>query len=141
MKTKSMNGNYQEVFQIANSFYDVSQQIPHEVRYTFPFAVNILFACELYLKILKDKSSSNYNIGHSVFDLYDNLEAKDKNAILNKYQSMRISSDIDLVNTLKSEGNGFIDWRYAFENTTLSFTSSFWDEFASILREYVDSMI
>lgn len=141
MATKSMNGNFGEVLQIANSFLDTSRIVPHEVRFTFPYAINITFACELYLKILTDKSKGSYETGHSIFTIYDNLSPIDKNNILAKYNKTSISKNLDLTTILNAEGNSFIDWRYAFENTNLSFTYSFWDEFASILREYVDSMI
>lgn len=141
MATKSMNGNYNEVLQIANSFLDTSKNVPHEVRFTFPYAINITFACELYLKILIDKTNGNYATGHSISTLYNNLSSTDKNNILAKFNNTVISNNLDLITVLNSEGNSFIDWRYAFENTNISFTYSFWDEFASILKEYVESVI
>lgn len=141
MANKSMNGNYQEVLQVANSFYNVSQTMSDDISLIFPRAINICFACELYLKIIKDKSSNNYETQHDIFYLYNQLEATDRANILAKYNNLSISKSVDLVNTLKSEGNSFIDWRYAFENQTLSFTYTFWSEFAIILKEYAESLI
>lgn len=141
MANKSMNGNYQEVLQVANSFYNVSQTMSDDISLIFPRAINICFACELYLKIIKDKSSNNYETQYDIFYLYNQLEATDRANILAKYNNLSISKSVDLVNTLKSEGNSFIDWRYAFENQTLSFTYTFWSEFAIILKEYAESLI
>lgn len=91
-------------------------------------ACSAFFATELYLKLIhgftyweqhKNNKDNPENItyypdGHNLYDLFNSLDEETQNSIFKK-----LSSDCSkerFLNSLKEYKNGFMVWRYIFEN-------------------------
>ena len=79
-----------------------------------PGFVNGLFACELYLKcLLGDKLSQiSKTRTHNLKSLYNKLDNDTKKIL----KDVQIDPKYKLEDLLKNIGNGFIAWRYIFED-------------------------
>ena len=103
----------------------------------YPFAVNIAFSCELYLKAIMifDSEKDEFETGHSLKDLYAKLNANDKKGIEAIYN---VKSFKKLNELLDESDKTFEQWRYAFEaGVTICVDGMI--AFAESLKEYIES--
>ena len=109
-----------------------------------PCAINTVFSCELFLKVLISKSTGTFKSLHGIYDLFQAFDQNKKASIetaFNKKVDFSKFSNISyncLTDFLKAENDDFIEWRYSYENTKLSFTITAWIELAEILQSEAD---
>lgn len=102
--------------EVADDFYDAyercySVDINNRIC-AIPAFVNGLFACELYLKyMIGDKAKGIHNL-KILFSLLEDKKRKELESIDSKY---------DLNELLNTIGDGFINWRYIFEDDNEEF--------------------
>jgi len=134
----SFMNNTQECLHYANAFYNVVSNIDlKDIKMHIPFAVNVAFACELYIKYIMQKENGQYEKEHCIHELFLKLAPSTQSFIENNYKQ---KCKIDLLTTLKEEGKNFVNWRYAFENTDISICYTFWKEFSAVLKDYAESL-
>lgn len=135
-------GDYDVCLESANQFYSVAtwcydrDAIDFLTNTMYPYAVNISFACELYMKaiMIKRSSLSEFYTGHNLLALFNSLDANDQ-AVLNNDFSTRYPSKT-LTDFLDENKAVFVDWRYALEKQVSVNTSGF-NAFAESLREHI----
>ncbi len=82
-----------------------------------PAFTNGLFACELYMKLLANKSI----IGHNLKDLFNKLDDTFKTVL----KQVKNNSGFSLYELLDKIGNGFEVWRYCFEDEHKEFEEKY----------------
>ena len=109
-----------------------------------PCAINTVFSCELFLKVLISKNIGTYNGGHGIIDLFKALDQGKRDSIETAFkEKIDFTSFPDipyncLTDFLTAESDNFIEWRYSYEKTDLSFTITAWIELAEILQSEAD---
>ena len=109
-----------------------------------PCAINTVFSCELFLKVLISKSTGTFKGLHGIYDLFQALDQNKKASIETAFNKKVVFSKFSnisyncLTDFLKAENDDFIEWRYSYENTKLSFTITAWIELAEILQSEAD---
>ena len=86
-------------------------------RYASVFAVNVSFACELYLKALIENKRSTPPFTHKQKELFSKLQEVDKNLagkIEKEFNDIHPSSPLERV--LEVNDNSFNDFRYLHES-------------------------
>ena len=119
MKNDRITGDYRVCVNEADAFLSVARDCVQSIEdflagKMYPFAVNISFACELYLKavMIRRSEESGYIRGHDLKTLFENLEKADQTAIPERYErKCRVPLDW----LLEESGKAFEDWRYALE--------------------------
>lgn len=127
----------------ANVFYRIAKGISDrnlllQNGESYPFAVNISFSCELYLKYLLHNNSIEYGNNHKLDELFDLLPEHLKKEIDLRFGKVIQKSVREF---LKDQGNTFVNWRYAFENNELILDFSGFMKFAGILRSIANHNI
>ncbi|MBQ6419948.1 MAG: hypothetical protein IJK02_02630 [Clostridia bacterium] len=128
-----------QFFHVAKWCSDNRDPINFIMNTFYPYAVNVAFACELYLKaIMIYRSSQNeFSKGHNLKELFDNLPFFDANQLSQIFAQKYSSKTLEMF--LDENKNTFIDWRYALEHEVKAEISAF-DVFVSILKEYVEKI-
>jgi HEPN domain-containing protein len=138
-----MTGDYRVCVEEADAFLSVSQYCVSSIEdflggRMYPFAVNISFACELYLKaiMMRRSSASEYMRGHDLKTLFESLPEEDRKAIEQLYnKKCRVSLD----KLLQESGKAFEDWRYALEKAaSINVTGIL--AFSEALQNYVRTL-
>lgn len=149
-KTYSMDSEQQkEALASAKAFLKAAKVLNapennDEMILMTPCAINTVFSCELFLKVLINKSTGTFKGLHGIYDLFQALDQNKKTSIetaFNKKVDFSKFSNISyncLTGFLKAENDDFIEWRYSYENTKLSFTITAWIELAEILQSEAD---
>lgn len=129
----------EECLNQANAFYNTANSIDYkkDMKMLYPYVVNITFACELYIKYIIKKEKGFYKKEHCIYELFLQLDTFTQSLIENNYKK---KCAINLLTTLKEEGENFINWRYAFEKSSLSIKFSFWKAFSETLKEYAEGL-
>lgn len=138
-------GDFNVCLESANQFYSVAawcydrDAIDFMTNTMYPYAVNISFACELYLKaiMIKHSSQSEFNTGHDLLTLFNSLDANDQAAI-NNYFIISYPSK-SLRDFLDENRAVFVDWRYALEKQVEVNVSGF-NAFVEALREHLKNL-
>lgn len=138
-------GEYDICLESANQFYSVATWCYDRNAFDFltntmyPYAVNISFACELYMKaiMIKRSSLSDFYIGHDLLALFNSLDANDQAALDSDFSAHYTSKP--LKDFLDENKTVFIDWRYALEKQ-VSVNISGFNAFAESLREFIKRM-
>lgn len=104
----------------------------------YSFAVNISFACELFLKAIKiyETKGCNYKPTHNLCKLYNDISKQAKEKIKEEFEK---ENDHNIYKFLKKESNNFLAWRYAFERCA-EINVSLFTIFSEILEKYVDEL-
>ena len=149
-KTYSMDSKQQkEALTNAKAFLKAAKVLNasennDEMILIIPCAINVAFSCELFLKVLISKSTGSFKGLHGIYDLFQALDQNKKSSIetafntrvnFSKPQNFSYNCFTDF---LKEESDNFIEWRYSYENTKLSFTITAWIELAEILQSEAD---
>ena len=149
-KTYSMDSNQQkEALTSAKAFLKaakvlIASKSNDEMILIIPCAINAVFSCELFLKVLISKSTGTFKGLHGIYDLFQALDQNKKSSLetafntkvdFSKFQNFSYNC---LTDFLKAESDNFIEWRYSYENTKLSFTINAWIELAEILQSEAD---
>lgn len=149
-KTYSMDSEQQkEALASAKAFLKAAKVLNapennDEMILMTPCAINTVFSCELFLKVLISKSIGTYNGGHGIIDLFKALDQGKMNSIETAFKKkIDFTSFPDipykcLTDFLTAESDNFIEWRYSYEKTDLSFTITAWIELAEILQSEAD---
>ena len=109
-----------------------------------PCAIDSALSCELFLKVLINKSTGTFNSSHDIYVLFQALDQSKKDSIetaFNEKIDFTSFPDIPyncLTDFLTAESNNFIEWRYPYEKTDLSFTITAWIALAEILQSEAD---
>lgn len=116
-----------------------------EAFFSIPAAINVVFACELYLKSIGiQKNSNGAKKGHELISLYDDLDNHQKQELEKIFAKYCPYSSVTLESTLKHHADTFIYWRYIYEHTDdpdLSQHDVYIDNLlsaAQALKEYAD---
>lgn len=132
-------GDYKVAIDGANAFLDTAKMCYNDADgflsgKMYPFAVNASFSCELFIKAIRIKRSpkDEFEKGHDLKTLYNNLEDKDKTAIKLLYDEKCTKPLSEL---LDESGEAFEKWRYALEDK-VSICVSGIIAFAEALQEY-----
>lgn len=128
---------------IADDFYDTYKicfSTGSNRIYAIPGFVNGLFACELYLKILIGKKVNKLKgkKRHNLYALFNLLEDNEKEKLI----SIKNDRNYNLEDLLINIGDGFISWRYIYEDDNGDFgnqypflyTEVFLNNYSPILR-------
>ena len=84
--------------------------------YAAPCAVNLAFACELYLKALRAKEHSDIaKKTHYLKYLFYQLESDTQDEVRKEYEKFNTLQEFD--ECLDTHNNAFIEWRYYYEIT------------------------
>lgn len=105
----------------------------------YPYAVNVSFACELYLKaiMLKRSGIDEFTQGHNLLDLFNSLDVQDKTNLETEFAQKY--SEKTLIDFLDENKDVFISWRYALEKDVQINYSGF-TAFAEVLNRFVEDM-
>ena len=105
----------------------------------YPYAVNISFACELYLKaiMIKRSPANEFEQGHNLLSLFNCLTASDRTILETEFSQK--DSNKTLTDFLDENKDTFISWRYALENVVQVDTTGF-AAFAEVLNKFVDDL-
>lgn len=150
-KTKQLNA--ERLFKNACSFCDVAEICEIEnslidnsvILHNVPSIVNSVFACEIFLKCLLVKQNyEEFKNIHNLCNLwkmikvYYNNKCNDiENTCINFYYSEGEKVDKKIfVKKMKSIGNSFVQWRYAYEFDELSLDRNFIKFFRIVLRNF-----
>lgn len=140
---KLQKGDYEICKDSADQFLHVSKWCMEEGRYLtdtfYPFAVNIAFACELYIKaiMIYRSPSDEFSSGHDLLDLYQELPPNDATAIESLFSNKYKKTDIRTF--LRQNRKAFPDWRYAMEKG-VSIDISGFEAFSHALVEQIRIM-
>ena len=140
---KIQKGNYGICKESADQFLYVSRWCMENGRYLtdtfYPFAVNVAFACELYLKAIMTYRSPNdeFIAGHDLFELYTGLSPNDATAIESLFSNKYKKTDIKTF--LQQNRETFPDWRYAMEKGVIIDINGF-EAFSQALIEQIKTM-
>lgn len=135
-----------EVFYTGEAFHRVAEDIipddwiddDRDGHWFIPSIVNLAFACELYLKFLLFESGLPKQYEHSLKELYFSLPTNIQEKIIN---STEFKDDDDFLKNLEENANIFIDWRYPFENKTISVELISLENFASVLHRTAEEIL
>lgn len=135
-----MVGNYQVCIDEATAFLNVAKLCIDDVGNflfggMYPFVVNASFSCELFLKAIMIKKSSNseFERGHDLKKLFSAIGDDDRAAIEALYNQ---KCKEPLSKLLDESRQAFEDWRYAFEKkVSVSVTGII--AFSEALKEYI----
>lgn len=113
---KYLRGSKISQIDIADDFYDAYKicfSTGSNRIYAIPGFVNGLFACELYLKIMIGNKIQNLHgkDRHNLYSLYCLLEDSEKDIL----KSVKSDKDFPFEELLKNVGDGYINWRYLYE--------------------------
>ena len=143
-KQKSV-GDFKVCKEEANQFYAIAVwcddrdavQFLYETMY--PYAVNVAFACELYIKAIQlfESSINEFTKGHNLKELFDGIEESTRNNIKSKFEE--VYSGMALEDFLAENGETFVEWRYALENGVRVNISGF-EAFSKVLHDYVNAL-
>ena len=139
-KNDKLTGDYRVCVNEADAFLSVAKSCVRSIEdflggKMYPFAVNVSFACELYLKALmiRRSSASEFVRGHDLKSLFESLSPEDRDAIRKMYGK---KSGVSLDQLLEESGKAFEDWRYALEKAaSINVTGIL--VFANVLQDYV----
>ena len=113
-------GDYKVCLNEANAFLSVAKScLGNNADFLsgkmYPFAVNISFSCELYLKaIMIHKSPTNqFCKGHDLKKLFEDLNNCEQNVIETIYKKR---CNEPLRELLEKNSKAFEQWRYAFQD-------------------------
>ena len=143
-KVQSVVGDFSVCRDAANQFFNISEWCSEkdvvEFLYDglYPYAVNIAFSCELYLKAIQiwESSKDEFKKGHKLKELFDSLNLNTKNQLKSSFDSKYHKSIEDF---LSENSDVFVDWRYALEKE-VSIDYSGFDVLAGILYDYVNNL-
>lgn len=128
----------------ADQFYSIAMwcqgnDIGDLISSFYPFAVNISFSCELYLKaiMIKRSSLSEFQKGHNLLLLYRALDANDQAALEKEFSTQYSAKTIE--DFLDENQEVFIDWRYAMEQKVTLDISGFL-AFGEALKKYISKI-
>ena len=144
-KTTKGTGDFAVCKEAADQFLAIAQKSKGETCMDYlmtgfyPYAVNVAFACELYLKAIMiiRSQSDEFDTGHNLKKLFNGLEIIDATYIENEFQTQ--FSAKTLSEFLTDNGDVFINWRYALEKAVAIDVTGF-DVFADILKKYVHAL-
>ena len=144
----------QNLYKEATVFYELAEcgrnNIPEKenVESYIPYIVNMSFATELYFKLLLINNGKTIDkvkvLNHNLYDLYNELEEKQKDKIYEMFKRPIIYS---IPNELNKIATAFPDWRYLVlnkanqKNKKLQFSPYFIKELNEILRDICNDII
>lgn len=140
---KLQKGDYGVCKDSANQFLYVSKWCLQDGRYLtdtfYPFAVNIAFACELYLKAIMIYRSPNDEFipVHDLLELFEGLSPNDVTAVEKLFSNKYKKADIKTF--LRENREVFPAWRYAMERG-VSIDISGFEAFSQALVEQIRIM-
>lgn len=145
MKTNTAIGDLNVCKDAANQFYMIAQKCigksiaDYFMTGFYPYAVNLAFACELYMKaIMIYRSPKNeFCKGHDLRELFLCLDIVDKQYIEREFGAKNPSKNLDKF--LTEDGKTFIDWRYALEKPVEMSLTGF-QALSEILNNYVETL-
>lgn len=87
-------------------------------KYISPFAVNTVFACELYLKYIYAKENNKTGKKtHKLLDLFNKLSSERKEAVKNAYQKWTSLESFD--DCIQTHNQTFEEFRYMYEKNNI----------------------
>ena len=124
---------------VANFCYKDKNPGEYMLDTFYPYAVNASLACELYIKAIMIYRSTNneFETGHDLRELYDKLPTHDAQALSQEFSKLYSFSTLEQF--LDENGQVFVRWRYAFENTVAINISGF-ECLLSVLNDYVSKL-
>lgn len=106
---------------------------------TPPYIVNGAFAVELALKFLTYREKGEFEYGHNLEKLFNQLPEPHKSILTQKICKDAHQSIETMATNIKSISMKFEEFRYFFEHDTISF-SNFFNEFVHIVCDYAISL-
>ena len=145
MKTNTAIGDLSVCKDAANLFYMIAQKCmgksiaDYFMTGFYPYAVNLAFACELYMKAIMIYRSSKKEFckGHDLYELFFCLDIVDKQYIKREFDTKNPSKNLD--EFLTEDGKTFVDWRYALEKPVAMNLTGF-QTLSEILKNYVETL-
>lgn len=142
-------GNFRLAVAEANTFFEAAcwceeknLDLDMVSPYLFPFAVNMSFAIEIYMKAIMifHSSTDEFIKGHHLDELFAHLPADVQIKIEDEFNKRKIIHDLKF--TLQNHRDAFQEWRYCFENTgkDLEIHSSDIGRLAFCLKEYCNRL-
>lgn len=138
-------GDYQICVSEATEFYEIAKHLEEGGTVDsllsgqmYPIVVNGAFACELYLKALMIKNSSDdsFKEGHKLTELFRQLPSDIQNKVKIAFENRGF---MKLEALLTEMDEAFIKWRYAFEGPVEGHISELL-AFAGILKEQIEKL-
>lgn len=125
----------------ADAFLQVAKQCAENVDkllsgLMYPFAVNVSFSCELYLKaIMMQSNNGEFERGHNLQLLFAHLKTAEQDAIVS-YYNQKHNKNLSVL--LAESPRAFEEWRYAMESK-VSINVDGMIDFAESLKQYLES--
>ena len=146
MKPTTRVGDFSVCKEAADQFYITAHRCKGEnvadylLDGFYPYAVNIAFACELYLKAIMIHRSVNNEFwtGHELRELFSHLDSADSQVIEKNFANKLPSKDLHTF--LIGNNKVFEEWRYALEGSVMMDISGF-EAFSEILHDYVQALV
>ena len=151
MKKKIVStGDFTLAVAEGNAFFDVACWCEHKnldldmvSPYLFPFAVNMSFAIETYMKaiMIYYSEKNEFAEGHDLEMLFGELPEHVKEHIDKAFDERKVIHGLG--ETLRRNKHTFQDWRYGFQNTgrDLEIHSSDIGRLANCLKNYCNSLV
>ena len=124
---------------MANEFCNLASGL-NSVIFLYPYIVNEVFACELFLKAIamKEHTDNQYKHDHNLKTLWLDIPSNVQEEII---KTLSGTSLADLTTFLDEASNAFEQWRYAFEVENITLTISSLDTFACSLQTYCNNKL
>lgn len=141
---EKLKGNYSLCVHMADEFFNAAQSVyegPISMAQgrLYPYAVNMAFACELYMKAIQMHFDENecFTKTHDLKIIFDELPEFEKEYIRLGYGDCHCTEPFDLF--LNNHKNVFEEWRYIFQDgkSGKTFNYSGFQAFAFSLQESV----
>lgn len=144
MEERHKEISWQLIFEQGNSFYICSKLCEREINevsgdyciYYAPQIVNLVLACELYLKALLAFAGIPFDKTHHLDKLFECLPKETKHyaekAAFQKYGTLTDAFGTDLMSVC---ANAFVEWRYSFEKKSLTGYHGYLQVLATVLQD------
>lgn len=115
-RNEIINNTFDEANEFVNLVVNVSYETTN-IKNQVPIAINLIFACELYLKVIILKFDNNVqvedlkNIRHNLLKLYNMIPTNEQGQIK---QIFEIITESDILTFLDEIKDDFIDLRYMY---------------------------
>ncbi|GAA0790292.1 hypothetical protein [Marinobacterium sediminicola] len=143
------------IFLTACKYYRAANYIPKSDRGA-PYYVNLAFAIELFIKCLDVSTKTIFESelpfqmieheqtiharirGHSLKGMYESLPEQMKEHIAECYLEATNNNILDDLEEIK---NVFVEWRYHFEQQSISVSVGILERIAEFFKGYIDSVL
>lgn len=119
---------YKVFYEIHKKYFNCKVSIDEMMdfaAYSIVYAVNGALACEVALKAVLDFQTCK-QIKHCLDQLYNSIDNKYKQKIKERFMMTGLSEK-EFIDTLQQSSNVFVEWRYCYEEDSVSIPAHFYN--------------